>query len=218
MTPDPITPPIGPPITLIGAGGHALAVHLAARLGDRPIRGVHDDDASAPLLTGADAPRHLGTLGAFRAAPRPGWILAIGDLPARRALLDSLETEPGEPLVHPSAVVSPCAVLGRGVYVGPGAVVHARARVGAHAIINSGAIVEHGCVVGVNAHIAPGAVLCGGVLVGADTLVGAASCVTPGVSIGSGATLGAGSVAVRDIPARAVAIGSPARAHEGAGR
>jgi len=199
------------PIVLLGAGGHALAVRLAAALAGRPVLGAYDDDPSAPLLTGAYAITHLGPLDAFRSDPAPDWILAMGDLPARRIWIGDLGTDPANAVVHPGAVVAPCAELGAGAFVGPGAVVHARARIGAHAIVNSGAIVEHECVVGENTHIAPGAVLCGRVRVGAGALVGAGSTTIPGVSIGAGAVLGAGAVATRDIPPGATAVGSPAR-------
>lgn len=202
----------GPAITLLGAGGHALVVAQAARLGGIPINGAHDDDPDAPLLSGGDAPKHLGSLAALAGQTPHRWVLALGDLGARRAWIDALDgSRAAGPVVHPDAFVAPDATLGPGVFVGPGAVVHTRAAIGAHAIINSGAIVEHECVVGINAHIGPGGVVCGRVRIGADTLVGAGSSLIPCLTVGAGVTIGAGSVVVRDIPDRVTAMGSPAR-------
>lgn len=47
--------------------------------------------------------------------------------------------------------------------------------------------------------------------VGDDVFLGARTIVLPGVSIGDGVAVGAGSVVTRDLPAGAVAAGSPAR-------
>ncbi|MBK5969457.1 MULTISPECIES: methyltransferase domain-containing protein [Thiorhodovibrio] len=44
-----------------------------------------------------------------------------------------------------------------------------------------------------------------------DVWIGMGAVISPGVSIGAGAVIGAGSVVTRDIPARAVAWGSPCR-------
>jgi acetyltransferase-like isoleucine patch superfamily enzyme len=49
------------------------------------------------------------------------------------------------------------------------------------------------------------------VTVGNDVFLGARSIVCKGVTIGDGAIVGAGSVVVRDVPARSVVAGNPAR-------
>lgn len=47
--------------------------------------------------------------------------------------------------------------------------------------------------------------------IGKNVWIGESVCVLPGVTIGDGAVIGAGSVVTRDIPARSVAAGNPAR-------
>lgn len=49
------------------------------------------------------------------------------------------------------------------------------------------------------------------VRIGNDVWVGAGAIVLAGVTIGDGAVVGAGSVVTRDVPARVVVVGSPAR-------
>lgn len=41
--------------------------------------------------------------------------------------------------------------------------------------------------------------------------IGAAAVILPGLTIGAGAMVGAGAVVTRDVPARALVVGSPAR-------
>jgi len=47
--------------------------------------------------------------------------------------------------------------------------------------------------------------------IGRNVWLGEQVCILPGVTIGEGAVIGAGSVVTRDIPARCVAAGNPAR-------
>lgn len=215
------------PLVLLGAGGHALvaaeSAHASAQASAQAsgwrIAGFLDDDASASLAP-LDAPR-LGALDdAPRLDPAPALHLAIGDLSARRRVLDGIRPAPSRwaTIIHPSAIVSPRAEIGAGVFVSAGVIINARARIGAHAIINTGAIVEHDCFVKENAHIAPRVALAGGVCVGMDTLIGLGAVVNPGVTIGAGCTIGAGAVVIQGVadgetvvgvPARAVAAGAP---------
>ena len=49
------------------------------------------------------------------------------------------------------------------------------------------------------------------VVIGAGTWLGARVIVLPGVTVGDGAVVGAGAVVTRDVPAGAIAVGSPAK-------
>jgi len=195
-------------LVLIGGGGHALVTLDAARASGWIVRGFLDDEPNATLGSHA---RHLGPLTSIAGLVRTcAFIVAVGDLGVRRALIDALEA-PVATVVHPSTWIAPSASIGDGALIGAGAVVQGRAVIGRHAIINTGAVVEHDCEIGPNAHVAPRAALGGTVRTGPDTLVGIGSCVKPGVIIGARATIGAGSVVVSDIGDGATAMGNPAR-------
>lgn len=49
------------------------------------------------------------------------------------------------------------------------------------------------------------------ITIGSDCWIGGSVVVCPGVTIGDGTTIGAGSVVTKDVPARCVAVGNPAR-------
>ena len=198
-------------LVILGGGGHALVVGEAAALAHIAIAGVMDDRADPPAACRGD--HSMPWLGPIRPEQRP-WILGIGDVVARRVMLTRFTQvlERAATVVHPRAIVSPSAHLGRGVFVGPGAIVHSRATVADHCIINSGSIVEHDCDIGPNTHIAPGTTLGGACRVGPDSLVGLGSAVLPGVWIGERCVVGAGALVLRNIPDAAVVVGLPARA------
>lgn len=114
-------------------------------------------------------------------------------------------------LIHPSAVISPSAIIAQGAVVMPLCVVNAHANIEQGVIINSGAIIEHDCMIGEFAHISPNVALAGGVSIGAMSHVGIGSSVIQNITIGKNSIIGAGSVVIHNIPDECTAIGVPCK-------
>jgi len=205
-------------VILLGGGGHAKCVIGAMRLGGKyaphcvlDLKERVGERVLGVKINGSDA-----DLPSYYRQGIKLCFVALGSTgdPTRRIALWKLALKAGfdfPSIIHPSVVVSPHASMGRGVYIGPGAIVNAGAVIGEGSIINSGAIVEHDCRIGAFAHIAPGGVLSGGVIVGDRAHLGTGCSVTHGVSIGADSIIGVGSAVVKDIPARSVCVGNPAR-------
>ena len=68
-------------------------------------------------------------------------------------------------LIHPTAYVSPTAIIGNGCFIEPMAVVHTEATIGMGCIISAGVIVNHNSVIGNGCHIDCGSI------VGARTII-----------------------------------------------
>lgn len=206
-----------PDIILIGGGGHAGVVLDACRAAGRRVVGVYDDDRGCAVCRADDGVPWMGPLDDARSIRDAAWIVALGDLARRRAVIDRIENAAGgcgaaDAVVHPSAALGSGVRLGVGAVVMAGCVVQRGVSIGAHAIVNTGAVVEHDCVVGDNTHVAPGSVLGGGVRVGPGTLVGIRAGVIPGVRIGDGCVVGAGASVIGDLEDGVTAVGVPARA------
>lgn len=204
---------------VLGGGGNAAVLIEAVRAGGQSIvRAVLDQDSSlwgrsllgTPILGGDDQLPELIRQGADCFLVGLG---TVGSGTARRRLFELGISSGLEAfsVVHPSAVVSPSATLGRGCQLLPKCVVHTRARLGDNVLVNTGVIVEHDCVVGDHVHIATGALLAGNVSVGEGAFIGLGACVRQGVRIGRCAIVGAGAVVVKDVADNIVVVGVPAR-------
>ena len=203
-----------PELVVVGAGGHAtVVVDALIATGRAPSFILDDDPAKRGALVGGVAVR--GPLADVTPPEfRRYWlVVAIAKSDLRRQLVDLLLGHAATlcGVRHPSAIVSPQAVIDPTAQIMAGVIVNAGAKLKAHAVLNTGCIVEHDAVVSEFAHVGPGAVLAGAVVLeeGAFAATGAKVC--PFVRLGAWSTLGAGAVALRDVPAGAVMAGVPAR-------
>lgn len=203
------------PFILLGGGGHALVVLETLEAMGQSVRAYCAPEPAFHLPAELD---WIATDAALLALDPASVALACGlgsvGQPARRQALFERFAAAGFrfPAVrHPSATISPRALLGEGAQVMMGACLQPGTQVGRNAILNTGARIDHGCRIGDHAHVAPGAVLAGGVTLEEGVHVGAGATVLQGLTIGRGAVIGAGACVVGDVAAGATCIGVPAR-------
>lgn len=194
-------------VILIGGGGHARVVIDCILASGGYIAGILDDGIPAETMV-----RGFPVLGCIADAVKyadHSFIIAIGNNTVRNKIADELDVK-WFSAVHPSAVVSPSAVLGQGTVVMPNAVINAEAVIGEHCIVNTGAVVEHNCTLKDYVHVSPGAVLGGTVCVGVRTHIGLGAHVRNNTSVCGDCTIGVGAAVVRDICVPGTYIGVPA--------
>lgn len=139
----------------------------------------------------------------------------IGGYGRRKAYYD-LALETGFQLINivdPSAVVSPLASLGRGIFIGKNAVVNAYASLGDQVIVNTASIIEHNCHLAPFVNIAPNCTLCGSVQAKTCAYLGAGSTVRQCITLGEECFVGMGSLLLQDVPDRRTFYGHPAKDH-----
>jgi sugar O-acyltransferase (sialic acid O-acetyltransferase NeuD family) len=193
-----------PPILIHGAGGHAKVAYTVAIASGREVIGFLDPNSNLQSLFGL--PVHRSN--PFRSEAEN--FIAIGSNQIRKSIADR-ELGHFATLIHPSAIIAPDVLIGKGTLVCAGAIIQTGSTIGSHTIINTKSSVDHDCVIGSFVHIAPGATLCGGITVGDAALVGAGATVLPNIEINPNATLAAGALAVEEIPRNETWVGVPAK-------
>ena len=142
-------------LMILGAGGFGqMAKETALELGYEEV--VFLDDA-------ADGEDVIGRCCDYilRHEEYPVAVAAFGNNKTRLYWTDRLLAAGYQvpALVHPSAVVSPSAVLESGCFVMQRAVVNTHTRIERAALINSGAVVDHDSVVCAGAHVGLGSIV-----------------------------------------------------------
>lgn len=206
------------PLVLWGGTGQArVLAEMADRLDFRIVLVVDRAVGETPL-PGVPLVRDRQALREWRrdrsTATLYGAVAIGGPHGADRREVASILVDEG---VVPATMIDPTAFMAGNATVGEGAQILAHARlcagvtIGSAVIVNTGASVDHDGMIADGAHLGPGAILAGEVSVEQDAFIGAGAVVLPRVTVGAGAIIGAGAVVTRDVPARTVVVGNPAR-------
>ena len=142
-------------LVIVGAGGHGKVVKEAALLQmEFDVIGFTDDRESGNEI--------LGTLSDFLSGKINAdyFVVAIGNNEARKNIFEKLSVNhEAAVILHPSAVISASAKIGRGTVVLANAVINAEAIIGENCIINSLSLIDHQSFIGNHSHIAQGAIV-----------------------------------------------------------
>lgn len=148
--------------------------------------------------------------------PDAVFVNAIGS-PASYHLKPSLIAKCGIPegrfmtVLDPMTCVSASATIGSGTVALSHTSIGSGAKIGRHVMMLQNCVISHDAQIGDHAVLATGVCISGDVQIGENAYIGSNVSVRGGVKIGAGALVGMGSVVLKDIPAREVWCGNPAR-------
>jgi acetyltransferase EpsM len=188
---------------LYGASGHGKVIAEIAEACGYSVLGFIDENKAIKSLIDYPVTREIPE------EPK-NFIVSIGNNLIRKQIVlrnNFLYAK----LVHPSAIVSTRAEIGKGTVIMAGVTINSSAVIGKHCIVNTNTSVDHDCQLADYVHLSPNVALAGGVSVGEGTHIGIGACVIQGINIGRWATIGAGAVVIRDVPDYAVVVGNPGK-------
>ena len=121
--------------------------------------------------------------------------------------------------VRERAHIGPDSVIGRGSAVDPGVVIGARVRIQTNVYLTQGSVVEDDVFIGPCACTTNDDTMSRhdsgyelrGALLRRACRIGGGAVLVPGIEVGEEAFVGAGAVVTRDVAARSLVVGSPAR-------
>ena len=210
----------GGDLVLVGSGGfgretaEAVRALMAAGIPWHLLGFVDDDPALAgkvidgtPVIGGRDELRRLANARVAICTGRPD------DYVSRPRIVSELGlgAERYATIVHPAAVVSSSSSIGHGTVLLANTVLTAAVRVGAHVAVMAHVTLTHDDVIEDFATLASRSVLGGGARVSRGAYIGAGAVVGQGLVVGELALVGMGAVVTRNVPAREVWAGVPAR-------
>lgn len=160
-------------------------------------------------------PFYGGTLaeGAEKLKPGDNLVMAIAKPSVKRNVRKQID--PNDKFnwltyVHPSAVVSSFAEIGKGCVIAPQAIVTSDAKLGDFVFMNTGSVIGHDAVLGDYSTLFPNTEVCGDCNLGSDCVLGIGSFLVPGVSLAAGTRVRAGSIVWSSFENPALLSGNPA--------
>lgn len=200
-------------LLIIGAGGHGKVVaDIAENIGHWAKISFVDDNEL--IKTCLDKPV-IGGFSKIRCLLNDytDCVVALGNNHVRINMLNKLSKYGFNfpTLIHPTAIVSKYANIGKGTVVMANAIVNPGSSIEMGCIINSNALVEHDCKIGIGVHLSPCACLSGTVSIGDETWIGSNATIINNIEIGKNSIIGAGSVVINDIEDNVIYVGNPAK-------
>jgi len=202
-------------LIVYGGSGHGRVVADAALAAGFDVLGFADDNPAKRNTTLLGMKVIAGGVDEVVALCRAHGayaVVGIGNNQSRQKLYDALMAQQVNiaTVVHPSAVISKFARIGRGTVIFANVAVNCDTIVGNNVILNTGCTVDHDNAIGDHVHLSPGVHLGGTVTVGEGTHVGIGASVRNNLVIGAWSVIGAGSAVVKNVADRRLVYGVPA--------
>ena len=204
-------------LIIIGAGGMGRQVCLFAQScegfnREYVIKGFLDDNLHA--MEGYEGfPPVLGTVGGYQIQSNDVFFNSIGDISAKKKCIKEILDRGGEfiTLIHPTAIISEGAKIGRGCMISCRAGIGTETEVGDFCLIQDNAIIGHDVRVGNFCRIDCNVVLIAGVKLDEGVCVHTSSVINHNVHIGENAMVGALSFVIRNVKPGMAVQGNPAK-------
>ncbi len=202
-------------IYIVGAGTYGEAMYELAEILGYSVKGFYDED-DGKLNASVMGAKVIGKFSNLSNNEINGknFIVAIGNNESRYNIMTEINQKGGitPTLIHPSAVISPSAKVGKGVYIQANAYIWTEAQIGDFCIISPNTVIAHHTEIGKACLISTLAGVGASIKIKDKVFIGMGATIVTGlVTIGENSIIGAGSVVLKNIEENSVYVGVPAR-------
>ena len=202
-------------VYIIGAGTYGEVMWELAVLNGYEVKGYYDEDESKlnNMIMGTKV------IGKFSDLPEAdiknnNYIVAIGNNDIRYNIMSRINALGGmtPTLIHPSAVISKSAKIGKGVYIQANAHIWTKVNVSDYCVISPNVVVAHHSSLGKACLVSTLSAVGASINVEDFVFIGMGATIVTGVtSIGKNSIIGAGAVVLKDVEENSVYAGVPAK-------
>ncbi len=137
----------------------------------------------------------------------------------RNSAIPMLDISEIDARIEPGAIIRDRVKIGKHAIIMMGSILNIGTEVGEGSMVDMNAVLGARVLVGKNCHVGAGSVLAGvleppnasPVIIEDNVMIGANAVILEGVRVGEGAVVAAGAIVTKDVPARSVVAGSPAK-------
>jgi sugar O-acyltransferase (sialic acid O-acetyltransferase NeuD family) len=202
-------------IYIVGAGTYGEAMCELAEILGYSVKGFYDEDDSKlnGFIMGVEV---IGKFSELDKVEINGnsFIVAIGNNIARLNIMTRINELGGftPTLIHPSAIISPSAEIGIGVYIQANAYIWTKVKIDDFCIISPGVVIAHHSTVGKACLVSTLSGIGASISIGEKVFIGMGCTIVTGVNnVGENSIIGAGAVVLNDTDKNSVYAGVPAK-------
>ncbi|MBU6081825.1 acetyltransferase [Allobacillus halotolerans] len=202
-------------VYIIGAGTYGEAMCELAEILGYDVKGFYDEDKKI-INTKVMKKKVINKFSriSVESIKNKQFIVAIGNNKVRNEIMTRINKLGGSTptLIHPTAVISPSATIGKGVYIQANAYIWTKVRINDFCIISPGAVIAHHSSIGDACLISSQATVGASITIEKEVFIGMGSTTVTGIyKIGQKSTIGAGALVLKDVDSNAVYAGVPAK-------
>lgn len=202
-------------IYIVGAGTYGEAMYELAKLLGYKVKGYYDEDDKKQnsIVMGVKVIGKFSELEDSKVKGRQ-FIVAIGNNKVRNKIMTKINDLAGitPTLIHPTAVISESAIIGKGVYIQGNTYIWTKVKISDFCIISPNVVICHHTKLGKGCLISNVSGVGASINVGENVFVGMGSTIVTGMkTIGDNSIIGAGAVVLKDCESNGVYAGVPAK-------
>lgn len=206
---------IGKRIFIIGAGTYGEAMCELSQILGYSVVGFYDDNEKLMNTKVMGIPV-VGTISSLvnHDVSDLNFVVAIGNNNLRMRIMDELNMRGANTptLIHPRALISPSAVIGKGVYIQANAYIWTKTQIGDYCIVSPGVVIAHHTIVGKACLISTLSGIGASIVIEDNVFIGMNVTIMTGVhKVAGNSIIGAKSLILKDTHPDGVYAGVPAK-------